>query len=364
MAWPPSMPSLGTVPASAGPCAWPTARATTTRSRSTARAVPVGSSSSCPPPGTPISRGRTSGTRMPRRARRWSSTTPDVRAPGPVSNARVPARARASMWPVPSRASASPPPVDIRLVRTHDEFAACEAMSRDIWGAAERNVVPHELLLTIQHNGGLVHGAFLPAGQLVGFCFAFLGRRDGQLRLCSHQLGVLEAFRGSGIGIALKQAQRYDALRLGVELVTWTVEPLEARNAYINLNRLGCIARLYDRNHYGAMEDELNRGLPSDRFEVEWWLRRPKATATTHDPVVILEVGRHGEPRRVGTNVSPGRTALIGIPADIQVVKRQSLELALAWRMESRAAFEAALAAGLVAVDFQRQGAYLMAPAS
>ena len=212
------------------------------------------------------------------------------------------------MWLVPPDVSASPDfaRVEIRLVRSQEEFAACEVMSREIWGAAERNVVPRELLLTMQLNGGLVHGAFAPDGRLVGFCFAFLGRRDGQLRLCSHQLGVIPELRGGGIGIALKEAQRDDALRLGYELVTWTFDPLEARNAYINLHRLGCIARLYDRNHYGAMEDELNRGLPSDRFEVEWWLRRPKATPTTHDPVVILELGRHGEPRRVGTNVSPG----------------------------------------------------------
>jgi len=264
------------------------------------------------------------------------------------------------MWPVPSRASASPPPVDIRLVRTHDEFAACEAMSRDIWGAAERNVVPRELLLTIQHNGGLVHGAFLPAGQLVGFCFAFLGRRDGQLRFCSHQLGVLEAFRGSGIGIALKQAQRYDALRLGVDLVTWTFDPLEARNAYINLHRLGCIARLYDRDHYGAMEDELNRGLPSDRFEAEWWLRRAKPLPAG-DPVVMLRVGADGEPVREQLDMSRGTTVLISVPPDFQAVKRASIELALRWRMESRAAFEAALTAGLIVVDFRRDGAYVMA---
>ena len=264
------------------------------------------------------------------------------------------------MWPVPSRASASPPPVDIRLVRTHDEFAACEAMSRDIWGAAERNVVPRELLLTIQHNGGLVHGAFLPAGQLVGFCFAFLGRRDGQLRLCSHQLGVLEAFRGSGIGIALKQAQRYDALRLGVDLVTWTFDPLEARNAYINLHRLGCIARLYDRDHYGAMEDELNRGLPSDRFEAEWWLRRAKPLPAG-DPVSMLRVGADGEPVREQLDMSRGTTVLISVPPDFQAVKRASIELALRWRMESRAAFEAALTAGLIVVDFRRDGAYVMA---
>jgi len=264
------------------------------------------------------------------------------------------------MWPVPPR-SPGLPSAEIRLVRTHDEFAACEAMSRDIWGAAERNVVPRELLLTMQHNGGLVHGAFLPTGRLIGFCFAFLGQRNGQLRLCSHQLGVLPEFRGSGIGIGLKQAQRYDALRLGYELVTWTFDPLEARNAYINLHRLGCIARLYDRDHYGAMEDDLNRGLPSDRFEAEWWLRRAKPVAPA-DPLVMLRVGVAGEPVREKLDASPGITLLISVPPDFQAVKRASLELALRWRMESRLAFEAALAAGLVAIDFRRDGAYVMAP--
>jgi predicted GNAT superfamily acetyltransferase len=255
------------------------------------------------------------------------------------------------------------PPVEVRLVRTHDEFAACEAMSRDIWGAAERNVVPRELLLTMQHNGGLVHGAFLPTGRLAGFCFAFLGMRDGQLRLCSHQLGVLPEFRGAGIGIALKQAQRYDALRLGYELVTWTFDPLEARNAYINLHHLGCIARLYDRDHYGAMEDELNRGLPSDRFEAEWWLRRGKPLVAA-DPPVMLRVGAGSEPVREPLDLS-GRTAvLLGVPSDFQAIKRASPELALRWRMESRAAFEAALGAGLVAVDFRREGTYVMAAES
>src|ERR1700680_5146567 len=195
------------------------------------------------------------------------------------------------MWPVP-------PEVEVRLVRSHDEFAACEAMSRDIWGAAQRNVVPRELLLTMQLNGGLVHGAFLPDGRLVGFCFAFAGVRDGQLRLCSHQLGVLPQFRSAGIGIALKQAQGRDARRLGYQLVSWTFDPLEARNAYINLHRLGCVARLYHRNHYGVMEDELNRGLPSDRFEAEWWLRTPKPATPPGEPMVVLRVAGDGEPVR------------------------------------------------------------------
>jgi predicted GNAT superfamily acetyltransferase len=260
---------------------------------------------------------------------------------------------------LPPPESQSPLAIDVRLVRTHDEYAACEAMSRDIWGAAERNVVPRELLLTMQLNGGLVHGAFLPDGRLVGFCFGFAGWRDGRLRLCSHQLGVLPEFRGDGIGIALKEAQRRDALRLGYQLVTWTFDPLEAKNAYINLHRLGCIARSYDRDHYGTMEDELNRGLPSDRFEAEWWLTRTKPPAAPANPVVLLRAEPDGTPAR-GDRLQPDRAALIEVPADFQGVKRTSLELALRWRMESRAAFEAALEAGLVAVDFRRSGAYVM----
>jgi predicted GNAT superfamily acetyltransferase len=261
------------------------------------------------------------------------------------------------MWRVP-------PEVEVRLVRSHDEFAACEAMSRDIWGAAQRNVVPRELLLTMQLNGGLVHGAFFPDGRLVGFCFAFAGMREGQLRLCSHQLGVLPQFRGAGIGIALKLAQGRDARRLGYQLVSWTFDPLEARNAYINLHRLGCIARLYHRNHYGVMEDELNRGLPSDRFEAEWWLDTRKPVAPPDEPMVVLRLADDGEPVRQAVDLSAAPGLLIGVPRDFQAVKRTSLELALRWRLESRAAFEAALAAGLIAVDFRPDGNYVMARAS
>jgi len=267
------------------------------------------------------------------------------------------------MWRVPPPLSGSLArrQVEVRLARTHAEFAACEALSRDIWGASERNVVPRELLLTMQLNGGLVHGAFLPDGRLVGFCFGFAGLRDGKLRLCSHQLGVDPALRGAGIGIALKQAQRRDALRLGYPLVSWTFDPLEARNAYINLHRLGCIARLYDRNHYGEMEDELNRGLPSDRFEAEWWLDRPTPPAPTGQPPVLLRVAGDSEPSREPVDLAAVPAVLIGVPQDFQAIKKQSLELAQRWRLASRGALEAALNAGMIAVDFRREGAYVMA---
>ncbi|MDQ6711414.1 MAG: hypothetical protein M3Z11_12790 [Candidatus Dormibacteraeota bacterium] len=251
------------------------------------------------------------------------------------------------------------PAVTIRSVASPAEFAACEAMSRDIWGAAERNVVPRELLLTMQQNGGLVHGAFLPSGEMVGFCFGFPGIREGRIRLCSHQLGVEPPYRGAGIGIALKETQARDARAMGYELISWTFDPLEARNAYINLHRLGCIARVYDRDHYGVMEDELNRGLPSDRFEAEWWMMDRPRTTSGEAPIRMLAVGDGDRPMR---SVEPvlGNRAVIEVPPDFQSIKQRDMHLALAWRMESRAAFEAALAAGLVATDFLRSGAYVM----
>jgi len=249
--------------------------------------------------------------------------------------------------------------VAIRLVRSPEEFAACEAMSRDIWGAAERNVVPRELLLTMQQNGGLVHGAYLPSGRMIGFCFGFAGLRDGRLRLCSHQLGVEPAYRGSGIGIALKMAQAQDARTRGYELISWTFDPLEARNAYINLHRLQCIARVYDRDHYGVMEDELNRGLPSDRFEAEWWLNGLPPIRNADNPTVLLSVGDDDRPVR-HPGRAPGDGAVIEVPLDFQTIKKGSMDLALTWRMETRAALETALQAGLVATDFRRTGAYVM----
>jgi predicted GNAT superfamily acetyltransferase len=255
-----------------------------------------------------------------------------------------------------------PAGIEVRLVRDDEEYAACEAMSRDIWGAAERNIVPRELLKTVDLNGGIVAGAFAPGGKLVGFVFGFLGMRQGRLRLCSHQLGVEPEWRGRGLGLALKQLQRRRALELGYDLITWTFDPLEARNAYLNLQRLGTVARLYDRDHYGVMEDELNRGLPSDRFETEWWIRdphRPRQEAPA-GATVLLEVGPEGEPVLHPAELRGDEVAVIGIPQDFQAVRRRDMDLARRWRMCGREAIESALHAGLSASSFLRDGRYLM----
>jgi len=258
------------------------------------------------------------------------------------------------------------PPISIRLARTHEDYAGCEDLSRLIWGASERNVVPRELLLTMQLNGGIVQGAWLPDGTIVGFVFGFLGRQDNHLRLCSHQLGVVPAYRGHGLGIRLKMAQAEEAQRRGLELITWTFDPLEARNAYINLHRLGAIARHYNRDHYGVMEDELNRGLPSDRFEAEWWLG--PAAARWHRPLsgdaerapLVLRVGPNGEPQPMAAHLADTHTVVIEVPTDFQAVKTQNPEQALRWRLAARQALETVLAAGFYAAGFLRRGAHVL----
>ncbi len=257
------------------------------------------------------------------------------------------------------------PPIAIRLARTREDYAGCEELSRSIWGAAERNVVPRELLLTMQLNGGIVQGAWLPDGTIVGFVFGFLGERDGRLRLCSHQLGVLPAYRGTGLGVQLKLAQAEVARRRGLDLITWTFDPLEARNAYINLHRLGAIARRYDRDHYGVMDDELNRGLSTDRFEAEWWIGaatsrwRPTQADLAEAPV-RLRVGVGDTPLAEAVEPSDARVLLIEVPVDFQALKRRSLELAQHWRLATREAVETTLAQGFQAADFLRRGAYVM----
>ncbi len=267
----------------------------------------------------------------------------------------------------------------IRPLATHAEFAACEALSRGVWGAGGRNVVPRELLHAMQRNGGVVLGAFTGSGGLCGFVVGFLGMHEGGLRLWSHQLAVSPDFRGQGLGQRLKWAQREASLALGVDRIAWTFDPLEARNAYLNLHRLGALARHYSRDHYGAMDDALNAGLASDRFVAEWWLRSAGvarrlagrwpggtiAEVQRRGGVVLLRAvgGSDGVPEPVPVDqVQPGVPAVVGIPADFQQLKQLDLRLAAAWRAATRAALEAALAAGLAATDFLVEGAYLLEP--
>jgi len=167
-----------------------------------------------------------------------------------------------------------PAPV-IKLLESPEEMALIESLQRAVWPGSETDVVPAHMLVTAVHNGGIVAGAFVDE-QLIGFVFGFPGIEstpDGpRPKHCSHMMGIHPDHRDSGIGFALKRAQWQMVRHQGLDHITWTYDPLLSRNAYLNIAKLGAVCNMYRRSEYGEMRDGLNAGLPSDRFQVDWWI--------------------------------------------------------------------------------------------
>ena len=160
----------------------------------------------------------------------------------------------------------------IRKCEGIGELTACVALQKEVWDFADADLVPLRMFVVSQKIGGQVIGAF-DGNSLVGFAFSIPGSRAGHAYLHSHMLAVRSTFRNQGLGRRLKLAQRDDAMERGFDLMEWTFDPLEIKNAHLNLARLGAIARRYSINHYGYSSSPLQGGLPTDRLVAEWWLK-------------------------------------------------------------------------------------------
>lgn len=270
--------------------------------------------------------------------------------------------------------------MSFRIEVAHD-IAACAAtipIQQETWSGDL--AVPANMLLAIVHNGGFVALGYAEGEpEPAGFVFGFLGIRDYHFRHHSHMLAVREPYRGTSLARELKEAQRDHCLDQGIEIVAWTMDPLEARNATFNLAKLGAYTREYHRNFYGEMPDKLNAGLPSDRIYVEWPIghdRTYKRLKGEDAPPSLEQAETEGiryllraEGDRPGA-VNAGRAGdshlLLAIPEQFQQLKARDPALALEWRMAARSAFEAAFARGYAAVEFLRaadgRGAYLLVP--
>jgi chorismate synthase len=236
-----------------------------------------------------------------------------------------------------------------------------ERLQTESWRANEAWIVPSHVLLIVSEYGGILLGARVD-GELAGFVLGFLAQTDGHLFHASHMLGVHPAAQHQGIGAALKCRQREVARGQGLDLMSWTFDPLEARNAHFNFHKLGTVCRTYRPDYYGPMPDALNRDLPSDRLLVEWHLgESPAAQAVGDIPRPILR-NREGLPQFDGRALEDGLPIGIQIPPHLQQLKRDAPDVALAWRLAVRQAFSAAFAQGYLACDF-REGAYVLVPA-
>jgi predicted GNAT superfamily acetyltransferase len=162
-------------------------------------------------------------------------------------------------------------PVAIRPCHTIEEFEAMVDLEIEVWGFGQRDVVPSQMYVVAAKTGGQVFGAYV-GDRLVGFALAYPGIRDGMPYLHSHMAGVLQGYRDLGIGSSLKLAQREDALSRGIGLIEWTFDPLQGRNAYFNICRLGAVCCRYLVDVYGFTSSPLHAGLPTDRLVAEWHL--------------------------------------------------------------------------------------------
>ena len=162
--------------------------------------------------------------------------------------------------------------ITIRKCSGIEEFKACVDLQKEVWKFDDLDIVPLRMFVVSEKIGGQIIGAF-DDSQLVGFAFSIPGSRNGHPYLHSHMLAVRDSFRNHGLGRRLKLAQREDAIAKGFELLEWTFDPLEIKNAHLNLVRLGAIARRYSVNHYGFSSSPLQGGLPTDRLVAEWWIK-------------------------------------------------------------------------------------------
>lgn len=261
----------------------------------------------------------------------------------------------------------------IRLLEFPEEMEAVEQLQRQVWPGDETEIVPAHLLITAAQHGGLLLGAF-EEEKLVGFVFGFPGLEnlpDGPHPIhCSHMLGVLPSHRDTGLGFALKRAQWQMVRHQGLSRIIWTYDPLLSRNAHLNIARLGAVCHTYLRSQYGELRDDLNAGLPSDRFQVDWWIRTRRVerrlSKRSRGTLGLSQFQKAGIQVLYSPAARPDgllhppetfslpddRLALAEIPPDFLTLKSADLALARDWRFFSREVFETCFAAGYLVTDF------------
>jgi predicted GNAT superfamily acetyltransferase len=250
----------------------------------------------------------------------------------------------------------------IRPLQGLAELEACFRLQEEVWGRGFREAASVSILKAAQRLGGILGGALDASGELVGFVFGLTGMQEGRVVHWSHMLAVRPGLRDAGLGRRLKAWQRQQCRAIGVERMYWTFDPLESRNGWLNLGRLGVFVREYVEDMYGASDSPLHEGLGTDRFVALWLLDSARveqrlnggAPTTSWSEVKDLPVSfpvlhEAGLPRPgplPPTEPDEGEAVLVPIPGDIHRMKALDPELAIAWRTATRGALMCRIARG------------------
>jgi len=236
--------------------------------------------------------------------------------------------------------------MEIREMQTLEDFQQCVEMQKEIWGFDDPyDAVPLPLLLVSQRQGGVVLGAF-EGKRMIGFVYSIPGFHHGHKLQWSHMLAVRPEYRNTDIGYQLKIDQYKMSQRTGYEYIEWTYDPLESKNAYFNLNKLGCIAREYEVNIYGETSSPLHKGTPTDRLIAHWPI--PPLHKQTYDsknlptPPALVTRTKFNDGllfiEEINLN-SNEDWLFVEIPTDIQALKSKFPDAALQWRLRTREIF-------------------------
>jgi predicted GNAT superfamily acetyltransferase len=257
--------------------------------------------------------------------------------------------------------------VALRDFEKPSDYEACAKLQTEVWGFSDADSVPPLHLIALHHYGGTLVGAF-EGVRMIGFVCGFCGWDRGRVYHHSHMLAVVPEYRGAGLGESLKWAQRDRVLQMGIELVNWTFDPLQAVNANLNIQRLGAIARKYRVNVYGESQSPLHGSIPTDRLEAEWVLESERVIEARSGGLADwpdwpdLPRANRTEPAPSGFPRSGGEPALdlateallIEIPKNVTEIMSKDRELALDWRMKTRRLFQHYFEKGYVVRGFHR----------
>ena len=232
--------------------------------------------------------------------------------------------------------------IELRRCHSIEEFRACVTLQKEVWNFSDADLVPLRMFVVADKVGGQVMGAF-EGSQMVGFALSVPGTRSGHVYLHSHMLAVRKEYRNGGLGRRLKLMQREEALTRGIELIEWTFDPLEIKNAYLNVEKLGAIVRRYNINQYGITSSPLQGGLPSDRLIAEWWLKSKRVESLLNG----------------GARSSFKSESSISVPAEIYAWKAapETREKAREVQERNREQFLKAFGGGLAVLGYERDAA-------
>ncbi|TWI58201.1 GNAT family N-acetyltransferase [Halalkalibacter nanhaiisediminis] len=232
-----------------------------------------------------------------------------------------------------------------RKIDNIKEIQEVVSFQEEIWSRDAVSPLPQ--LVAASHHGGVIMGAF-HAAKLVGFSYGFSGYKNKEHYLISHMTAISPSYQNLGIGLALKLKQRDWAIEYGYKKIVWTYDPLESRNAYFNINKLGGYVKTHLPSYYGEMNDKLNNGLPTDRFVVEWdicsdrvknalaGLNKLESSDREYSSLLTIKVNG-GLPYPHEENlIKNQKSYLIPVPVDFQKIKQVDFEVAKAWRLKFR----------------------------